>query len=506
VPRPLAILALAAAGIGLSIHAYVGFRGAYLTWGSGVWLTLARDLARDGVFIRDFVGDLGYGGTRYFPLFFAAVAMLLKAGLSAVTAGCLTGAIALSLLYSGAFRIARAAGVPLLTAMVIAAAAACQYFALQAVFEIRADVLAAALNLWGVALLLPAWSDGGRKGSPGVAAGVCFALAFATKITALAVPAGLFVAALVCGRTRAAVRLAASLTATVLVLAAVAQVASAGRAFPVWAACMFAGTGSSNTLATFLGAGYLGGLANSHLVLVMGGVAVGTLVVAPLIRLENPSRAAGAAAVPIALWVAATITLGVTLSSPGTVPSNQAIEWLAVSAVVPALVAASRPGLRRVAAFAAAILTVWMGWQNVARARERWPEISAEKRAARASFVEHVRQLPAPILSESALWPILADREVIVPDAFAARVVFRAFPDVQARLIDEITRRRFAAIIFEFDPASKEGRGMHEFAHLGRPVIAAIESQYVFEREFLPNAFVFLPRASASRVDTPRTY
>ena len=54
---------------------------------AGVWTALAADLAREGVFYRPIAGDLGYGGTRYFPLHFVLHAGLIRAGLGPVEAG-----------------------------------------------------------------------------------------------------------------------------------------------------------------------------------------------------------------------------------------------------------------------------------------------------------------------------------------------------------------------------------------------------------------------------------
>src|SRR6516165_2561992 len=54
---------------------------------SGAWMTLADDLAH-GTFYRPLrAGDGTYGGTRFFPLAFAAQAALRRAGLSPVAAG-----------------------------------------------------------------------------------------------------------------------------------------------------------------------------------------------------------------------------------------------------------------------------------------------------------------------------------------------------------------------------------------------------------------------------------
>ena len=127
--------------------------------------------------------------------------------------------------------------------------------------------MATGLNLWGVALLLPAWRLAGERSRFNVwPACACFALAFATKVTALAIPAALIFAALSTGRARVGAKLGGALATTVAGILLLTQVASSGRAFRVWAACMFAGSDSSGTLSAFFGGDFLPGLLNSHLV------------------------------------------------------------------------------------------------------------------------------------------------------------------------------------------------------------------------------------------------
>jgi hypothetical protein len=390
---------------------------------------------------------------------------------------------------------------------VAAAAAAGPYFTLEAVFGVRADVMAAGCNLWGVALLLPAWRQNGLKSRVRIwPACVCFALAFATKVTALAIPAAMIFAAFATGRVRIGARLGAALSGAVVGILLIVQVASDGRAFRVWAACMFAGSDSSGTLSAFLSGGFLPGLLNSHLVVASLAGALMTLV----LLLLPPDRAVGKAVqsrfVAMLLWIGATVSLGVTLSSPGTVPANQVIEWLAISILTPIIVAGPRPRLHRVTGVALGVMASWMAVQNVSRAREMREVVTADNVQRRQKFVEGVRAFDAPILSESALWPVLAGREVVVPDPFAARLVLRAHPDLERALIDEIARRKYARIILEFDPNSPEGRGMYGFAHFGRPVIAAIEAHYVLEIQALPNAFVFAPRSPIPKVDLISRY
>lgn len=505
VTRSLAAVAIAVSIAGAAVHASVGFRGAYLSHVSGVWLTLARDVAEYGVLYRDLASDLGYGGTRYFPLFFLLISGFLKTGTSLLTAGILVGVIALLVLGAAAFRIARASGLTRLAAGVAVGAATTPYFVLQAVFEARADVLATGLNLLGVSLLLPLWrqsrpSDSGQL----IKASTAFTLAFATKLTAITLPAAAVVVLAVTGAPRRAVRLAGTVCAMCGGFLAIVVVASGGRAWRVWWTCLFGGTDAGGTVSGVASGAFLPGLVSSHLVVVAGSLALAALVAGAVLR--KSVTAAFPFAFPLALWIAAGLTLGMTLSSPGTVPANHVVEWLVLSILLPVMVLQGRAQWARLATVTMAALCVWMALQNSSRARAMRSTVSAESELSRQEFIQDLRSMKAPILSESALWPLMAGREVVVGDAFAARIVMASHPEIEQLFVDEIARRKYTAIVLEFDPSSQQGRGVYAFSHLGATAIRAIETHYRFDRAALPNALVFVPRSAAQLVDTPRRY
>jgi len=152
---------------------------AYLDDASGNWTALARDFAA-GVLYRPLQSPDGYGGSRYFPLHFVLHAAFMKVFGSPIAAGHVMAALAMVLLMGGVYAWLRASGAPFLLA------ASCGSFVLairpaqEALLAIKGDGLAAALNVWGVAVCASA------AGAAGVlAAALLFTLAFATKITAV---------------------------------------------------------------------------------------------------------------------------------------------------------------------------------------------------------------------------------------------------------------------------------------------------------------------------------
>ena len=494
-PRPIAVVAIVAAAAGLTVHAAVGFQGAYLGHSGAVWLSLARDLA-DGTFYRDLISEDGYGGTRYFPLFFGVISLFLKLGVPIVTAGWLAGSLSLAFLAAGVFRAVRSAGAPAMTAAVFAAGAAASYFAQQTVFEIRADVLAAAFNVWGIALVLPLWLSAASSGKARIGpAALCFGLAFATKITALSIPGALIAICLLTGRRNVALRLGAMLGAAVVILFLIVQLGSSGRALRVWAACMFGGSDSAETLGALFSASFLTSLQYSYLLFAVCAVSTAALVAGLLWAPDrDDSKPRSSWLVPSGLWIGASATVAVVLSSPGTIAVNQVAEWVACSLIVVAIVAGDRRGLRQSLSLTVAALVIGMAAQDMLRASEQRGLLTDEHRGQQVRLIDRLRASPPPVLSESALWPILGGREVVVPDPFAARVVFGTHPEIERDLVAKIEQREFSIVILEMDPASPRGRAIYESSHLGRTVMAAITARYRLEEQTLTNAFVFVAR------------
>src|SRR5262245_38941230 len=73
---------------------------------SGVWTALARDFA-DGVLYRPLLSDIGYGGTRYMPLFIITHGTLIRFGMDPILAGVQLTIISVALFDSGLYFILR---------------------------------------------------------------------------------------------------------------------------------------------------------------------------------------------------------------------------------------------------------------------------------------------------------------------------------------------------------------------------------------------------------------
>ena len=79
---------------------------AWVNHPAGVLIAMAADL-KHGVFYRPLFGPVGYGGTRYFPLYFVLHALLMKLGLPVLLSAYLLSAAAMISLLAGVFYLLR---------------------------------------------------------------------------------------------------------------------------------------------------------------------------------------------------------------------------------------------------------------------------------------------------------------------------------------------------------------------------------------------------------------
>src|SRR3954471_1585786 len=107
--------------------------GLYLNLGTGVWLALARDV-RDGLFYRPIWNGVEYGGTRYFPMLFVPIGVLMRAGVPAVTAGLIVSIAGLAALAAAVVWLLGEWSVPRLLALLGGAAIVAPYFVHQTAF------------------------------------------------------------------------------------------------------------------------------------------------------------------------------------------------------------------------------------------------------------------------------------------------------------------------------------------------------------------------------------
>jgi hypothetical protein len=208
----------------------------------GIWTALAVDLC-DGTLYRPLVSDLGYGGTRYAPLHFALQASLMKAGIAPITSGFLLGVAALILAIAGFFTLMRRLDVPAPFAGVMVCFFIAAFCVRSGILAIKGDLLAAALNVWGLAVVARLPLRPTRPWPTLVLAALLFVLTFMTKVTDVFGIAASLLWLILNRRRKAAILLGMTYAAGVLLAVLMVQWASDGRAIAVFRACASAAAG-----------------------------------------------------------------------------------------------------------------------------------------------------------------------------------------------------------------------------------------------------------------------
>jgi len=479
-PRRLIVAAVLLTAIVLLADAAVSIAsGLYLNLGSGVWLALARD-TYEGVFYRPLWNGTEYGGTRYFPVLFLAIAGLMRTGVPVVAAGVTVSMLGLGAMVVAVRRLLTQLAVPQPLAMLGAALATAPYFVHQTAFAVRCEPIAAAFAISGLAVLTPIEErpDSVRRE---IAAAILFVCAFLTKMTCAYGPAAATLALFYAGRRMAAARLAA-MTAACGALAVIAiNVASGGRAIESFRACALAGSSLSTLLSPVAITRPLQLIAPSHLLSVVFVLAAVALALAARTRLMLPA---------FYLLAAAAVT-GVIFTSPGTIVTSHILDAYVAAIVLITIVTASQAGRVHVLGRTAlVVLAVWAAGQNVVLIAKGIQQRIVETRIeAGRQLVAALDDCGGSIVSESPLIPVLAGQRPVVLDPFAFRVVAMNRPDIGDDLAARVRSKEFKCVLLEQDPAIPGGHAWYSNVNLTESVRDAILDSYRYDRTIAGERF-----------------
>jgi hypothetical protein len=462
----------------LVIRLVLNFRHEYfLTHVEGVWLACAYDFIH-GVFYRPLFSSLGYGGTRYFPLYFVLTGWLSKPLGALETAGMAVSAAGVVLTLIAVKILLRRMKVSLLLTAAGVTAILGVATTQQALLGAKGDSLAAALNLWGVVLCV-----GTKTRRVGLYfAALLFTLAFATKLTTLFGVTAVFLAWICARRYKQAAQLAATTACGCILVLASMHVASGGRVFSIFRACAGGGGSLSYTLQ-----------APVHLLskaLDVDPVFLLFLVPATVFGLyyfrENRTDI-----LPIyfALVLLATTVIFGSLG----IGINHLFD-LQVAAVLVLTVAISQapalaevgPGLLALGLVVALVPTTQGLHGDLTRP------------SFRTDTAEVLRRLPEddrPVLAENPLLVINSNKAPYLLDPFMFRTLALKHPELAGDLWAKMEHQRFAAIVLERDPASAEGKAWYTDTHFGGEFLRDLDAHYAFSFA-TAKSYVYTPKVA----------
>ena len=449
----------------------------YLTPTNGVWLALATDL-KDGLFYRPLLGPVGYGGTRYFPLFFVLYALLLKLGVPVLQSGYLLSAAGLVLLLVGTYRLTRRLGAESWLSACSAGAVLAAGSVQLSLLSIHDDGLACALNVCGLATI----SHPRLTRSRILLASVLFTLAWSTKVTTAFGFVAAFLWLIFAGLSGKAWELAAETACGYLAVAAGLFFASHGRIATIFKACASAGTSPIRTL-----------LGPFHMLSVAVRDDPGLLLFFFLALIVLPNRTARS--LPVLFFITTIAVTAFIFGSPGT-SWNHLLDLQVASVIIIAAWLADKDAslLKQVGVYSFALATV-LAAIPVVHLLQAEDRVYPSRRFERAIAV--IGRTPSPILAENPLLPVLAGQRPYVMDPFMFRVVRQHIPHFADTLFEGLRKQAFSAVVLTKDAQTETGRSWYQNDIFGPGFLAALSEHYRVA-SVLDDQYIYLPMSAAS--------
>lgn len=431
-------------------------RDAYMDHVSGIWLARAYDLLH-GEFYRAVSDSRGFGGTRYFPLASTVLAILWRLFDWRIAAYTLAAG-SMALLMAAVYFVVTRSGARRYVGVICAIAVLGGVSTQEALFMIRPDAVAAALNLFGLGICL----RNPLRRRDAALAGLCFALAFSAKFTAPYAVVCVLVALLLARRAKPAIM--------------VALFSAIGGAAVISLLLVFGGHNfvENMRLASTVGSSFASLATGPHRLYEMLLRCPGerlALFVAILCVLAAPRKLL--LSLPGIYWLGTLVVTAVILSAPGT-NRNHFVDMVAACVVLPGVWIAHNP--RRAAAGLTAIallITVQAAAAYDANRSDDWTDYHA----LRARLVP---KLPTngPILAENPLYALQAGQRPYLLDPFMFYMISQKHPEWTARLHHDLETHRFAAVVLEHPPHGEFGRAWYSGTHFGPGFISTLEANY----------------------------
>lgn len=449
---------------------------AYLDQVSGVWIALANDLCH-GVFYRPLYGPLGYGGTRYFPLFFLLHAGLVKLGGNLIVTGHFLSLLSVLGLLAGVYSLLRRLNVDKFLAGCSALLLLCSESTQLALLAIRGDGLPAALAVWGL------WVCAG----PTLAfrqlavAAALFTLAFSAKVTAVYAPVAVFLYFLFTGRRRQARMLAALTVAGFMIVLGATNIATHGRFIEIFADSATAGSPWTSILRFPQRFAMYAGVED------VGGFPFFILAAAVLAVWRGNFRKDLS---PLYFLTAFGTMLGI-FTTMGA-DYNHLIDLHAAAVVLLAVWVSRSEGQQARFGLVALSIAALMALFPAARNLRHGPDTFTRRQGFQAVFLA-VENNPKPILAGNPLIPVLAGQTPYVLDPFLFRAFNQRNPGFAQPLWKMLQQKDFSAVVTLNDPESEEGATVYREDFFGPGFRKNLLANYKLVKKMNQN-YIFLPR------------
>src|SRR5271157_4141897 len=470
VPRSPRIFLCAAVGLIILIAA----ARALVCWANDTWvdhpagviIAMAADL-RDGVFYRPLLGPEGYGGTRYFPLYFVLHALLLKSGLPVLPSAYLLSAAAVLLLLWGVFQLLRGLCVEPWLAACSSGAVLAASSSQMALTNPHGDGLASALNVSGLAIIVRPKLNHLNI----LLSSILFTLAWSAKLTMVYGFAAAFIWLVARGSRRMAWELAGETCSGCLLVAGAMMVASHGRILEVFKACAFGGTNRTILMLAPLHVWLIAKRADRGLLLFffLALIALVFELLTPSVKyLQN---------LPTVLFMATMAVTVVIFASPGVLTNHLVdVQIAAIVLFSTWLAKGANARQKQFGIYALALATVLAAIPLIHKLKV-WDRRFQPHRFQRVIIL--IGDTHKPILAENPIIPVLAGQIPYVLDPWMLRMLRERIPNFGDPLLEGLRHQAFGAVVLSFANAQTvRARAWYTWSHFGPGFLPALIDNY----------------------------
>lgn len=433
---------------------------------SGALTACAIDLSQ-GTFYRPlYAEETGYGGTRFFPLYFVLQAALLRLTGMPIASGHAISVFAGLLLLAMTMLFLRQQGAgrwwSVLMVVVLLSAGQVQY----GIASVRSDVLSTALNVAGLCVYSARLPVVHRR----TLAALLFTLAFSAKVTAAQGVVSVCLWLVLTGDWKEASRLAGLVLLGYAAVVGTLYLTTQGRAIAVLTDCASGGA-TVRSLALSLPRFLMCMAQDDPVCLVLVCAAAGiALYPQTWARFPLPS-------VYFGVCLATTVLL---YGSPG-VMSNHLVDVATASVL---LTGAWGPGTgayhRERVAVACAMVVLLAASLGLQGLRDEWSALRSGGNTARAEAAAIVAATDGRVICEDPLLAIRAGRSPYVLDAFMLRIAAAKYSTIRDSLLDSLKTRQVRMVVFMRDP--EVDHFWYDRLHFGRQFVDAVLKDYKRER------------------------
>ena len=447
----------------LVVRLALNFKNQYfLTHVEGAWLACAYDFMH-GVFYRPLFGPLGYGGTRYFPLYFVLTGLLSKPLGSLEAAGIALSGLCVVLALIAVWILLRRMNVGTLLSVGAVVGILSVASTQQALLGAKGDSLAAAANLWGIVICV---NSKFRRGAIYIAAAL-FTLAFAAKLTTVFGVAAIFLAWMFARRMREALELAVATAVGYAAVLGAMYAGSGGRVFAIFRACAGGGGSLSYTVQAPI---HLLSKAlevdPAFLFFLMPAVVFGLHYF-----LQNKSDL-----LPIYFALVLAVTTMI-FGSLG-IGINHLFD-VQIASVLLLVVAISRSAT--LAEVGTGVLAVALLVSIVPTSQSFHGDLTRPSfRNDADEVLLRLRSDNRPILAENPLVVLKSGKSPYLLDPFMFRILAMKEPKLANALWDKMKHQNFSAIVLQRDPETAEGKQWYTNTHFGGEFLRDLDANYKF--------------------------